>query len=182
MHRDHALYYNDLAAFLVHLNRIDDAIDYAELAIRYDPSKPSYSLTLGALFLKKREQIEKDKNLKDQPKKELMFHWTKKANETFHEVIKQDKNSAEGWFYYSMSLYYLGEIKEANKAVLEAIQIDNENASYFDQLGVTYLALKNKADAIAAFRKATLLEPKNKRFQTGLKKAQEMEVKKKGGR
>ncbi|SFJ36791.1 tetratricopeptide repeat protein [Thermoflavimicrobium dichotomicum] len=176
MHQDHALYYNDLAVFLAHLNRLDDAIDYAHMAVKYDQGDPTYKITLGALYLKKREQTAKDTHLDPKQKEEALLHWTKKANETFSEVAEQDASLAEPWYYQSMALYYLGEIKQAKQAILKAVEIDPQNPLYQYQLGVTYMAEASKADAITAFRKATILDPHNELFQTGLKKAQAMEV------
>jgi tetratricopeptide (TPR) repeat protein len=172
MHQDQGLYYHDLAVFLTHLDRLDDGIDYARMAVKYDPGEPHFQVTLGALYLMKREEISKDQTMKDEDKKELLDHWATKAKEVFEGITKQNQKLPEAWYYQSQALYYLDEKELANQAALSAVRLDSQNTDYLYQLGLTYLALEKKPDAISVFRKITFLDPKNKMFQEGLKKAE----------
>lgn len=172
MHQDQALYYHDLAVFLTHLDRLDDGIDYARMAVKYDQGEPHFQITLGALYLMKREEIAKDQTTKGEDKQELLDHWAIKAREVLEGVTKQNQKLPEAWHYQSQALYYLNETELANEAALTAVRLDSQNTDYLYQLGLTYLALKKKPDAISVFRKITFLDPNNKMFQEGLKKAE----------
>lgn len=168
-------YNHDLAVALYHTGKLDDAINYAKVAVKEaSSSKEKYHMTLGKLYLKKWEQVYKDTNLEEAKKKEELKNWAKLAYRQFDSAVDEEKDYAEALYYRSVSHYLYGHFVTAEIAAEKAAKLDPKNPLYHYQLGLAYIASGKREDALKALEKAYELDANNEFIQLALKKAQGM--------
>jgi tetratricopeptide (TPR) repeat protein len=176
--KDNARYHHDLAVFLYRSGKLDDAIIQAKKAADYaDKSREKYDLTLGILYLKKWEQISKNRSIKPDERKKEMEESVRKAYRAFNEAVDKKKQFAEGHYYRSVAYYLGGKFKTAKSAAEKAAKLEPENPLFQYQLGLAFMALGDKQGALSAFEKAFLLDNNNPLYQDAIKKAQQMKAK-----
>lgn len=176
--RDNARYYHDLGVFLYQMGKLEEAIEQVKKAIRLEQrDDEEYYVTLGILYLKKREQISKDVKLDPAVREKEMKNWAKRAYRAFNDALDKEKNFPEAHYYKSMAHYYYGHFITAKNSAEKATKLDPKNAVYHYQLGLTYIKNEMKEEAIAAFEKAIQLDSKNTLYKEGLEQAKKMAVK-----
>jgi Tfp pilus assembly protein PilF len=87
------------------------------------------------------------------------------------EAVRLKPDSAAYWNYLSLALSRLPQkAKEAEEAILKAINLDPSNSGYHTNLGLIHLKGGRKADARKKFQEALSLDPGNQRARQALEK------------
>ncbi len=153
------------------LNIIFDALTNAYTVLN-KPEKP-------------KEQIHvSEKDIKEEPKdaEERFKHGVeefKKGNfsaaaDSFKSATERDPMNAKFWSYLSLSLTKIpNKIKDAEKALLEAIKLAPNNTDYYVNLGLIYIRQGMKKMASLQFEKALKLDPLNIKAKMGFQKTRE---------
>jgi tetratricopeptide (TPR) repeat protein len=158
-----------LSNVYLELNKLDKVTEELEALIALEPDNPSYYNDLGYIWadhdmnLEKAEQhIRKALELDRKQRKEAKL------------PAEQDKDNGAyldslGWVLYKEKKY-----KEAKDAMLEAVKDkDAQHIEIFDHLGDVHMALGEKADAVAAWKKGVEVAGDTKKEQerkTGVEK------------
>jgi tetratricopeptide (TPR) repeat protein len=172
-------YYHDLAVYLNMKGQLDDAITEAKKAAKYaDRKQEEYHLTLGVLYLKKWEQVSKNTSLPPQKREEEMAEYSKRAYRAFNDAVDKEKRFPKGQYYKALAHYLHGNFKSANLAALKAAELEPNNAIYQYQLGLTYIALGDKENALSVLEKAYQIDANNSLIQDAIKKAQQIKPQK----
>ncbi len=96
------------------------------------------------------------------------------AVQFFHRAIQANPMNAKYWAYLSVSLSNLsGRIKEAEKAILKAIDLEPYNAGYHIHLGRIYIKVNMKKKAVHQFRSVLIWDPANRKARKALDKLRE---------
>jgi len=175
-----ALYFHDFALIQLQANNLDAAVENEKKAVKLDAKNVDYYITLGLLYLKQRDGLLRNQSLRLENKQKLLKEKLELAFAQFKTVNEDiDDTNAEAYYYNARARYINGKenpksYHEAIVATQKAVQRDPQNALYVYQLGVCYMAVKNKAGAVTAFQQATKLDPSNRLYQNGLSKAQAM--------
>jgi tetratricopeptide (TPR) repeat protein len=90
------------------------------------------------------------------------------AAELFGQAGYMNNKEPEYSYYYGLSLYRLGKLKEAESEMRKAIKIDPVNAEYLAEIGHVYLELGFPLRAKGNFERALKIEPKNPRALEGV--------------
>ncbi|SEN59074.1 tetratricopeptide repeat protein [Lihuaxuella thermophila] len=172
---DQARFNHDFALYLFRTGNLEEAIEAAKKAA--DSAKEDqevYYLDLAILYFKKIERIANDPAITPEQKSKTLDPLVKEERLAIDKALKI--NSYYGKAYYCLSVinYYGNRLISANVAALKAVKINPKNHFYQYQLGLTYMALKKKEEAIQAFEQAVELEPNNFRYKKALAKAQVM--------
>lgn len=93
------------------------------------------------------------------------------AIQFFHWAIQANSMNAKYWAYLSVSLSSLsGRIKEAEKAILKAIDLEPYNAGYHIHLGRIYIKVNMREKAVHHFRNVLTWDPANRNARKELDK------------
>lgn len=96
------------------------------------------------------------------------------AADSFKSATERDPMNAKFWSYLSLSLTKIPhKIKDAEKALLEAIKLAPNNADYYVNLGLIYIRQGMKKMASLQFEKALKLDPLNIKAKKGFQKTRE---------
>jgi tetratricopeptide (TPR) repeat protein len=144
-----------LASLYAEMNDVDKATEYLQALLKKDPDNPTYNNDLGYIW------VDHDRNL-DQAEKMI-----RKALE------KEPENAAYldslGWVYYKKKQY-----AEAKKLLLQAVALpDGQHPELYDHLGDVHMALGEREQAIAAWKKAIETASPSHRDQQLKRQAQE---------
>lgn len=189
-----AAYYHEFALIQLQAGNLEAAVKNEKTAVKLvedevkkvkqsaDSLKAKnieYHISLGLLYLKQRDELLRNQSLRTDVKQKRLKDLLNLAFNQFKAVNKIDDTNAEGYYYNARARYINGKsnpesYKFAIVASQKAVDRDPENGKYVYQLGVCYMAVKNKPAAIAAFQKAVQLESSNRLYQNGLKSAQAM--------
>jgi tetratricopeptide (TPR) repeat protein len=91
------------------------------------------------------------------------------AAEFLGEALKIKPDKAVNWNYLSLALMKMPErLKEAEDALLKAIELNPKQSKYYTNLGVLYIKSKRTGDARAMFQKVVELDPKNEKAKKAL--------------
>ncbi|MBN2909221.1 tetratricopeptide repeat protein [Polycladomyces sp. WAk] len=172
--KDVSLYHHDRAVFLGKMGQIDPAIEEVRDAIRLNKRNERYRITLGTLYLQKRERVARDQTMAAEEKQKEMKELAKKAAEQFDRAQELKKRFAQAYYYESIAQYYAGNFKRALKSAESAIRIDPRQAWYHYQKGVVLMAMNQPVDAIKWLQKAAKIDPTNKLVKRAMEKAQKM--------
>lgn len=86
-------------------------------------------------------------------------------------ATRKDPAKADYWAYLSLSLSKISRrSKEAEEAILKAIELESYNAGYYVHLGTIYLQAGLNKRAVVQFEKALIWDPENKKAQKELEK------------
>jgi tetratricopeptide (TPR) repeat protein len=174
-----ALYFHDFALIQLQANNVKAAVENEKKAVQLDAKNVDYRITLGLLHLRQREELLRNQSLRPEVKKDQLKEILNLAFTQFDEVNDIDDKNAEAYYYKARAYYINGKERPASYtsaivATQKAISRDPDNALYSYQLGVCYMAVNNKAAAVAAFQQATKLESSNRLYQNALSQAQAM--------
>lgn len=86
----------------------------------------------------------------------------------FGQAVYLDSSKPKYHFYYGLALREVGRFKDAEKAILKAIELWPQNADYVAELGYLYLRLEMKLRARKTFERALSIEPENKKAKEGI--------------
>ena len=92
------------------------------------------------------------------------------AADLFGQAAYLDSSAATYHYYHGMALAKERKFREAQEATNKALKLDPLNANYMAELGHIYLELGFHERARATFKRATQLDPTNKRSAEGLQK------------
>ncbi|MCS7014587.1 MAG: tetratricopeptide repeat protein [Gemmatales bacterium] len=148
-----------LGSLYAEMNDVDKATEYLQVLLKKEPDNPTYNNDLGYIW------VDHDRNL-DQAEKMI-----RKALE------KEPENAAYldslAWVYYKKKQY-----AEAKKLLLQAVALpDGQHAELYDHLGDVHLALGEREQAVAAWKKAIELASPSHRDQQ-LKREAERKIRK----
>ncbi|MCH5585890.1 tetratricopeptide repeat protein [Shimazuella sp. AN120528] len=174
-----AVYFHEFAIIQLQANNIEAAVENEKKAVKLSDKSIEYHISLGLLYLKQRDELLRNQSLRTEVKQKQLKDLLNLAWDAFYEVNNIDPNNAEGYYYKARTYYINGKSNpksygSAITASLKAVDRDPKNGKYSYQLGVCYMAVKNKPAAVAAFQQALQLEPSNRLYQNGLSSAQAM--------
>ncbi len=134
-----------LSGVYVEVGNIDKSAEHLRELLKKQPENPTYNNDLGYILADHDRELEEAEKM------------IRKA------VQKEPDNPAYldslGWVLYKQKKY-----KEAKPPLLEAIQLpDGQHPELYDHLGDIHKALGEKADAVAAWKKALELSGPSKR-------------------
>jgi tetratricopeptide (TPR) repeat protein len=152
-----------LSNVYVDLQQIDKAAEHLKALLEKEPDSPTYNNDLGYIWADHdknleesekmiRKAIEEDRKLRHKAKPDI------KPEEDLDNAAYLD---SLGWVLFKQKKY-----EEAKKYLLEAVkQEEGQHAEILDHLGDVYLALGEKAEAIATWKKAIAVAGDSKREQ-----------------
>jgi tetratricopeptide (TPR) repeat protein len=89
----------------------------------------------------------------------------KEAKETFNHVLKlEEEESAETYFDLSLACKEMGDIGEALNNIKKALGLEPNNPRYLDMLFDISIINKDKAGALAAYKKLKEANPENQKL------------------
>ncbi|WP_028777647.1 tetratricopeptide repeat protein [Shimazuella kribbensis] len=169
-----ALYFHDFALIQLQAKNVQAAVENEKKAVQLDAKNVDYRITLGLLYLKQQDELRLNQSLRLEEKRKQIKEMLDSAWVQFTEVHKIDDKNAEAYYYKARAYYIFRNYDSAIKSSIKAVRRDPNNALYSYQLGVCYMAVNNKAAAVAAFQQATKLESSSRLYQNALSKAQAM--------
>ncbi len=89
------------------------------------------------------------------------------------QAVYLDGSKPKYHFYYGLALREVGKYKDAERALLKAIELWPQNADYVTELGYLYLRLGMKLRAKKTFERALIIDPEQKRAKEGLRMTEE---------
>jgi hypothetical protein len=119
--------------------RQDDAVKYFNKAIELNPNLEGAHVELGFIYYKKR-----------------MFDLEKKA---YEEALRINPNNTDTLFYFATNLETRGLYEEAIAVFEKIIALDPEDADAYYELGLAYLAKRQKAKAMDVYNVLQKLDP-----------------------
>lgn len=91
------------------------------------------------------------------------------AADLLSEAVNADPDCAECWNYYSFALTKVpGMMKDAEEAMVKALELSPGNSDYHANMGLIYLKLERLEEAREKFEKALSLDISNAKAQKGL--------------
>jgi tetratricopeptide (TPR) repeat protein len=149
-----------LSGVYVDLDQVDKAATHLKALLKQDPDNPTYNNDLGYIW------IDHDLNLDEGEKliRKAIDEDRKQRKKRPNLEPAEDKDNAAyldslGWVLFKKKNY-----KEAKKYLLEATQSkDGQHIEIMDHLADAHLALGEKAEAVAVWKKALKLETPTKR-------------------
>jgi tetratricopeptide (TPR) repeat protein len=147
-----------LSNVYVELGQIDKASEQLKLLLAKSPDSPSYNNDLGYIW------ADHDLNLDDAEK--MIRKAIAEDRKQRKARSEEDKDNAAyldslGWVLFKLKKY-----QEAKKYLLEAIGAEEgDNIEIYDHLAEVHMALGDKQEAIATWKKALTLETKGLREQ-----------------
>ncbi|TCS96704.1 protein kinase family protein [Hazenella coriacea] len=168
LRKDVPNYYHERAIASFRNSKLDEAIKDEMVAIQQNPTQGKYDLTLGIIYLEKREEVQKSPSLVANVKLQQMNQWAQKALDAFKEAANDSPKDPDVQYYRSVAHYYCKEYDSALTAINLAVQLNPENALYHYQKGIVQLTTNKKADATQSFTKAVQLEPNSALYQQAL--------------
>lgn len=171
LRKDVPNYYHERAISNFRSGKLDDAIKDEMIAIQQNPTQGKYDLTLGIIYLEKREEIQKSPSLSANEKLQQMNQWAQKALDAFKEATNDSPKDPDSQYYRSVAHYYCKEYDSGLTSINLAIQLNPESALYHYQKGIIQLTTNKKEDAIKSFTTAVQLEPNSTLYQQALQQA-----------
>ena len=140
-----------LSGVYIDLNQVDKAADHLKALLAKEPDNPTYNNDLGYIW------ADHDKNLAESEKliRKAIDEDRKQRHKDDADVKpEQDKDNAAfldslGWVLFKQKKY-----SEAKPPLLQAVQAEEgKHIEIYDHLGDVHLALGEKSEAIAAWKK-----------------------------
>jgi tetratricopeptide (TPR) repeat protein len=150
-----------LSGVYVDLNKIDEASNHLQTLLKEHPDDPTYNNDLGYIWADHGRNLDEAEKL---IRKAIeLDRKLKKANAEGNPASIKDNAAyldSLGWVLFKQKKY-----KEAKPPLLEAVKDDKEgqNIEILDHLGDVHLALGEKAEAVAAWKKGVELAGTGKR-------------------
>ncbi len=92
------------------------------------------------------------------------------AEQLFAQAVYLNGSVAEYHYYYGISLFKQGKLKDGANVMDKAIKLDPYNERYMTDLGMAYLDLGLKGRAKSLFHKVLVINPENSQALSGLEK------------
>ncbi len=124
--------------------------------------------------IEKRDEVSPDRDAEEEFKRGTEKF--KKRNfsaavDSFNLATELEPKNAKYWSYLSLSLTKIpNRLKDAEKALLEAIKLEPTNTDHYANLGVIYMIQGMKKMASYQFEKALKLDPGNIKAKKGFEK------------
>ncbi|MBR3940047.1 MAG: tetratricopeptide repeat protein [Bacteroidales bacterium] len=155
--KDAALHY-ERALELMKRDRINDAINSANVAIKYDDDNVDYYILLADLHLRNgdlktsyadlQQALELEPNSVEVYSKLGEISFLSKdydrATDNINKVIEMDPNNVKAYFMMGFLYKETGDSTNAVRNFRKAIEIDPEYADAYEELGLMYAGKKNK--------------------------------------
>lgn len=114
-------------------------------------------------------QYSKDKKIASFLNSRARIFYRKKeydnAINSLNELIKCDKNNAEGYYFKGLILNKKENFEEAFKNIKTALELNPNPAKYYAQAALSNLKLKKYEDAMAYIKEAIEIEPNNLNYK-----------------
>jgi len=120
-----------------------------------------------------RNNVEKARARFAEGKETLRKRSYTEAAELFGQAVYLDSSVADYHFYLGLSLGKKKKLREAEKALRQALKIEPFKADYIAELGHIYLQLGFKLRAQNTFEKAIRIDQNNERAAEGLRKVRD---------
>jgi tetratricopeptide (TPR) repeat protein len=150
-----------LSGVYVDLNKVDKAAEHLEALLKMEPDNPTYNNDLGYIWA--------DHDMKLDEAEKLIRKALEEDKKQRKEVgLTGDDDKDNGAYLDSMGwvLYKQKKHKEAKKYLLEAVKDkDSQHTEIYDHLADVHMALGEKSEAIAAWKKALEIAGPSKREQ-----------------
>jgi tetratricopeptide (TPR) repeat protein len=159
-----------LSGVYVDLNKVEKAAEHLEALLKMEPDNPTYNNDLGYIWADHDMKLDEAEKLIRKALEE-----DKKQRQEAGLTGDDDKDNGAyldsmGWVLFKQKKY-----KEAKKYLLDAIKDkDSQHAEIYDHLADVHMALGEKSDAVAAWKKAIEIAGPSKR-----EKQKKVEVEKK---
>lgn len=92
------------------------------------------------------------------------------AEQSFAQAIYLNGSEAEYHYYYGISLFKQGKLKDGANALDKAVTLDQYNEKYMTELGLAYLQLGLKGRAKSLFQRVLVINPESIKASSGLAK------------
>ena len=152
-----------LSGVYVDINRIDKAGDHLQILLKQSPNEAKYNNDLGYIWADHNLHLDEAERMirkaLDEDRKQR-----RKANANLDP--EQDKDNAAyldsmGWVLFKKKKY-----EEAKPFLLRAVEDkEGQHVEIYDHLGEVYMALGQKTEAIAAWKKAVAAAGSSRREQ-----------------
>jgi tetratricopeptide (TPR) repeat protein len=148
-----------LSGLYVDLDQVDKAAEQLKWLLEKDPNNPTYNNDLGFIWADKgmnlaeaekliRRALDQDRKLRRKLK------------------VEEDKDNASYLDSLGWVLFKQGKAREAKAELLKAVkEKDGQNLEIYDHLGDVHLALGEKAEAVAAWKRGLAVAGPGKRDQ-----------------
>jgi tetratricopeptide (TPR) repeat protein len=150
-----------LSGVYVDLNKVDKAAEHLEALLKMEPDNPTYNNDLGYIWA--------DHDMKlDEAEKLIRKALEEDKKQRKEAGLTGDDDKDNGAYLDSMGwvLYKQKKHKEAKKYLLEAVKDkDSQHTEIYDHLADVHMALGEKSEAIAAWKKAVEIAGPSKREQ-----------------
>jgi len=157
-----------LSSVYVDMGQIDQAAEQLQMLLKKKPDHPTYNNDLGYIW------ADRNMNL-DESEKLIRKALEEDRKQRKKEGVEKDKDNAAyldslGWVLFKKKQY-----AEAKKYLLDAVKDeDGQHIEILDHLADVHMALGEKKEAIAVWKKALDTEPASKR---DLKRLEEVQKK-----
>jgi tetratricopeptide (TPR) repeat protein len=152
-----------LSSIYMDLNQVDKATDQLKALLAEDPDNPTYNNDLGYIW------ADHDKNLDESEKmirKAIEEDRKQRRKENPELKPEEDKDNAAYLDSLGWVLFKQKKFKEAKPYLLEAVKDEEgKHIEIYDHLAEVHMALGEKAEAIAAWKKGLELAGPTKREQ-----------------
>jgi len=152
-----------LSGVYVDLNKVEKAAEQLKALLKDEPDNPTYNNDLGYIWADHDLNLAESEKLIRKALKE-----DKKQRREDNPDLQPDEDKENGAYLDSLGwvLYKQKKYKEAKKYLLEAVaDKDNQHTEIYDHLGDIHMALGEKAEAVAAWKKAVEVAGPTKREQ-----------------
>lgn len=163
------------ASMKTKLTAVFDAVTNAYDTLKDDKKRAEYYKSLAT---PEKEINENDKIRAEEQFKRGISEF-KKGNfwgsiDNFKWAVKMMPKNSLYWSYLSLAYSKIpGRLKDAEDALLKAIEHDPVNSNYYANLGLIYIKAGLKKRALANFQKALKLNPNNEKAKKGLEQTKE---------
>jgi tetratricopeptide (TPR) repeat protein len=151
-----------LSGLYVDLNKVDKAAEHLKHLLKKEPNNPTYNNDLGYIW------ADHDQNLAESEKLIRKALEEDRKQRKADPDLTPDEDHDNGAYLDSMGwvLYKQKKYDEAKKYLLDAVKDkDSQHVEIYEHLGDVYLALGEKAEALAAWKKGVEVAGKSKREQ-----------------
>jgi tetratricopeptide (TPR) repeat protein len=168
--------YYHLSLCSIELNELDEAMNYLDSALKYQPEEPDFYSEKGKILALKGDQaaakLNYEKALELNPghylsRQRLVFLTKSVDEEALEELTKSIFDAPENPEPFKQRGFYRlshQDPRGAKEDFLQALNLDPEDSQLWFYLGRSWVALKNFRESELAFGKALELDPQNVEF------------------
>jgi tetratricopeptide (TPR) repeat protein len=152
-----------LSGLYVDLNQVDKAAEVLKALLAKDPNNPAYNNDLGFIWADHGMNLEESEKLIRKA-----IEQERKLKRKLNPDLKSGEVKANAAYLDSLGwvLFKQGKLKEAKAPLQQAVkEKEGQNTEIYEHLGDVLMALGEKAEAIAAYKKALEVVGLGKRDQ-----------------